>query len=80
MHRPKKSLGQNFLQDVNVAQKIVRLFNPRRNKWERHFRWDGVRVAGRTAIGRTTTVVFGMNLPDRLALRESLLDLGQWPY
>lgn len=28
MHRPKKSLGQNFLQDSNVAQKIVRLFNP----------------------------------------------------
>lgn len=28
MLRPKKSLGQNFLQDVNVAQKIVRLFDP----------------------------------------------------
>ncbi len=28
VYRPKKSLGQNFLQDVNVAQKIVRLFNP----------------------------------------------------
>lgn len=28
MHRPKKSLGQNFLQDPNVAQKIVRLFDP----------------------------------------------------
>jgi 16S rRNA (adenine1518-N6/adenine1519-N6)-dimethyltransferase len=28
VHRPKKSLGQNFLQDVNAAQKIVRLFNP----------------------------------------------------
>ena len=28
VHRPKKSLGQNFLQDANVSQKIVRLFNP----------------------------------------------------
>ncbi len=28
MHRAKKSLGQNFLQDTNVAQKIVRVFNP----------------------------------------------------
>lgn len=28
MHRPKKSLGQNFLHDANVSQKIVRLFNP----------------------------------------------------
>lgn len=31
MHQPKKSLGQNFLHDANVAQKIVRLFNPRQN-------------------------------------------------
>lgn len=29
MHRAKKSLGQNFLQDPNVAHKIVRVFNPR---------------------------------------------------
>ncbi len=29
MHRPKKSLGQNFLQDPNVAQKIVRVFDPK---------------------------------------------------
>lgn len=28
VHRPKKSLGQNFLQDENVSHKIVRLFNP----------------------------------------------------
>jgi 16S rRNA (adenine1518-N6/adenine1519-N6)-dimethyltransferase len=28
LHRPKKSLGQNFLQDDNVAHKIVKLFNP----------------------------------------------------
>ena len=28
MHRPKKSLGQNFLQDDNVSRKIVRLFAP----------------------------------------------------
>jgi len=29
MHRAKKSLGQNFLQDANVAQKIVRVFDPK---------------------------------------------------
>jgi 16S rRNA (adenine1518-N6/adenine1519-N6)-dimethyltransferase len=28
VHHPKKSLGQNFLQDDNVSHKIVRLFNP----------------------------------------------------
>jgi 16S rRNA (adenine1518-N6/adenine1519-N6)-dimethyltransferase len=29
MHRAKKSLGQNFLQDPNVAQKIVKVFDPK---------------------------------------------------
>lgn len=29
MHRAKKSLGQNFLQDANVAQKIVKAFDPK---------------------------------------------------
>ncbi len=30
--------------------KLVRLFNPRRHKWERHFRWHGPILVGRTAI------------------------------
>lgn len=29
MHRAKKSLGQNFLQDANVAHKIIRAFDPK---------------------------------------------------
>ncbi len=29
MHRAKKSLGQNFLQDPNVSQKIVKVFDPK---------------------------------------------------
>jgi 5-methylcytosine-specific restriction endonuclease McrA len=33
-----------------------RLFNPRRQKWQRHFRWsqDGRFISGRTATGRVT--------------------------
>src|SRR5439155_23026889 len=39
------------------TKRLTRLFNPRRQKWERHFRWDGPFVRGRTAVGRTTVVV-----------------------
>ena len=62
------------------TKRIVRLFNPRRHRWERHFRWKGVVIVGKTAIGRATVRVFGMNLSERVALRETLLQLGQWPY
>ena len=33
---------------------LVRLFNPREDKWDDHFEQNGVVIAGRTAIGRAT--------------------------
>ncbi|MBV9125614.1 MAG: HNH endonuclease [Planctomycetes bacterium] len=62
-----------------VTGKLTRLFNPRRHKWTRHFRWDGLRLVGRTAIGRATVVVLGMNLVDRVTLREALITAGRFP-
>ncbi len=59
--------------------KIVRLFHPRRHKWQRHFRWDGPTLLGRTAVGRTTIITLGINLRPRLALREALIDEGTFP-
>jgi hypothetical protein len=59
--------------------KLVRLFNPRRHKWERHFRWEGPLLVGRTPIGRVTVSVLAMNDPVRLALRQQLLDEGVFP-
>jgi hypothetical protein len=32
--------------------KEVRLFNPRRDDWNAHFRWDGVYLVGLDSIGR----------------------------
>lgn len=60
-------------------RKLVPLFNPRRHIWRVHFRFDGAIVIGRTAIGRVTVEVLGMNEPVRLALRESLIAEGKFP-
>ena len=54
----------------------VRLFHPRRHKWDRHFRWDGPFLVGRTAIGRVTIAVLAMNAPDAVAARAALIDEG----
>lgn len=32
----------------------VPLFNPRKDRWTEHFRWDGYRIVGTTVIGRAT--------------------------
>jgi uncharacterized protein (TIGR02646 family) len=56
--------------------KLVRLFNPRRHAWNHHFRWDGPYLVGKTAIGRVTIEVLGINEPIRVALRAELIDQG----
>ena len=48
----------------------VSLFHPRRDLWHDHFRWQGVRLFGRTATGRATIEALEMNRPLVLAIRE----------
>jgi hypothetical protein len=55
------------------------LFHPRRHKWDRHFRWNGPRLVGRTPIGRTTVVVLALNDPDLVAVRMALIEEGRFP-
>jgi hypothetical protein len=62
-----------------MTRKLTRLFNPRRHKWERHFRYDGPVLIGRTAIGRTTIQVLQINCDEQVMLRESLIAEGTFP-
>jgi hypothetical protein len=55
---------------------LVPLFNPRRHKWARHFRWQGMYLVGRTAIGRVTIKVLAINDPLRVAVRAALIEEG----
>jgi hypothetical protein len=58
------------------TRKLVPLFNPRRHKWDRHFRWRGTYLVGRTPIGRATVAVLNINDPLRIELREELIAEG----
>jgi hypothetical protein len=44
--------------------------------WSRHFHWDGAKLRGRTAIGRTTIRVLKINASLRVILREELIAAG----
>jgi hypothetical protein len=61
------------------TRKRTWLFNPRRHKWTRHFRWDGPVLLGRTPVGRTTIAVLGINLPHRVRHRAGLIAEGVFP-
>lgn len=54
----------------------TRLFHPRRHAWAHHFKWEGAKLRGRTAIGRTTVRVLKINAPLRVMLREELISAG----
>jgi hypothetical protein len=71
--------GPNIAGIDPVTGKLTALFHPRRHKWERHFRWRGPLLVGRTAIGRTTIVVLAMNDRDLVEVREALIAEGAFP-
>ena len=56
--------------DLTRKAALVRLFNPRLDKWEEHFERNGVLIVGRTAVGRATVGLLKMNAADRRRLRE----------
>jgi hypothetical protein len=64
-----------------VTGRRVRLFNPRKQKWKRHFRWsaDGTEIIGKTAVGRATVVALQMNHPVSIRTRQKWVLAGWWP-
>jgi hypothetical protein len=64
-----------------LTRKSVRLFNPRRQRWWRHFRWseDGLRVVGRTAAGRATVIALQLNNAIAVAVRRNWVAAGWHP-
>lgn len=75
----------NSYKGTNVAgydpesDELQPLFNPRHDDWDEHFEWDGPRLRGKTAIGRTTIEVLRMNLPNRVEHRRLLNRAGLFP-
>jgi len=56
--------------------RIIPLFHPRRHRWDRHFRWSGAFLLGKTPIGRVTIQVLAINDPLRVAVRQALREDG----
>jgi hypothetical protein len=60
-----------------VSQKLCRLYHPRRDVWEQHFRLHAsALLVGRGPVGRTTIDVLALNDPRQVALRRALINEG----
>ena len=57
----------------------VTLYNPRRDDWSQHLRWETVHLIGLSATGRATVDALKMNRPLILAIRAEEAALGRHP-
>ena len=59
--------------------RMVRLFNPRKDAWPRHFGWEGAHLVGKTVRGSVTIDVLRINRPERVEMRKWLIEAGKFP-
>lgn len=68
------------LASVNLpTERLVRLFHPRRDQWDEHFRLDGEFIEPISEIGRVTVRLLRLNAAERTAERRLLQRLGSYP-
>jgi hypothetical protein len=64
--------GTNLSAFDPESRSIMRLFDPRTQRWSEHFRQIGFQIVGLTPIGRATSILLNMNAQERVQLREEL--------
>ncbi len=64
-----------------VTNRRVSLFNPRQQKWSRHFTWssDGAHITGLTACGRATISALQLNNSYAVTVRQAWVSAGWHP-
>ena len=73
--------GTNIASIVLETGDLIRLFNPRSDRWRDHFCLspDGITIVALTPIGEATCRILGMNDTTRLLERKALRQVGRYP-
>jgi hypothetical protein len=63
------------------TDRVVRLFNPRRQIWENHFQWsaEGDHIIGTTPTGRATVAALHLNRRALMMARRAWVAVGWHP-
>jgi HNH endonuclease len=61
-----------------VTGEVTRLFHPRRDEWNAHFRLVGAVIEGITREGRATVEILRFNSFVRISEREGLIRVGRY--
>lgn len=71
--------GPNLTGIDPLSGKVAVLFNPRQQKWERHFKLEGATIVGLTQTGRATVRLLHMNSTNRVEERLHLQINQRYP-
>ncbi len=61
-------------------RKQIRLFHPRNDKWENHFKWNDIYLIAKTPVGEATIALLDLNRKLILAIREEEVFLQRHPF
>jgi hypothetical protein len=64
---------------IGRPRRLVRLYHPRLDRWNEHFRLAAARIIPLTDIGEATVQLLNLNGADRLLLRRALIKAGRFP-
>ncbi|MBD1833804.1 HNH endonuclease [Cyanobacteria bacterium FACHB-472] len=64
-----------------VTGRLIRLFNPRHQRWSRHFNWseDRTQIIGKTICGRATVIALQLNNIIAVMVRREWVAAGWHP-
>ncbi|MDX2245129.1 MAG: HNH endonuclease signature motif containing protein [Bacteroidia bacterium] len=71
--------GPNIGTILDSHSPIIPLFNPRTQKWFDHFETRKGHIIPKTDIGQATAKLLEFNLPERIEIRELLIQAGYYP-
>ena len=61
------------------THRLTPLFNPRTQNWSYHFKLEGAEIVPLTPEGRVTVLILKLNHPERVRVRQVLIDIKQYP-
>lgn len=71
--------GSDIASLIPETDELIRFYNPRINRWQEHFRLNGIIIEPLTEIGEATIRILQMNHEDQILEREVLSRRGRYP-
>ena len=64
---------------IGRPPRLIRLYHPRRDCWNQHFRLAAAKIVPLSDVGQATARLLDLNAGDRILLRKNLIKAASYP-